>query len=106
MLVLARKLHQKILIGDEIVIQVLRKNRDVVKLGIVAPESVPVHREEVYDEIQRNNQAALGKGDQGLPHFSRKHHPDASPGGKDCPPGPAQPPATTKPEPPLRSVPA
>ncbi len=79
MLVLARKLQQKIVIGDDIVIQVLRKSRDVVKLGIEAPASVPVHRQEIYNEIQRSNNAALRrKGDRlsalpihKLPAFSK-----------------------------------
>jgi carbon storage regulator len=66
MLVLARKLQQKIVIGDNIVIQVLRKSRDVVKLGIEAPTSVPVHRQEIYDEIQRSNNAALRRKGDGV----------------------------------------
>jgi carbon storage regulator len=73
MLVLARKLQEKIVIGDNIVIQVLRKSRDVVKLGIEAPVSVPVHRQEIYDEIQRSNNAALRrKGDGVTPLRLRK----------------------------------
>ncbi len=68
MLVLARKLQQKIIIGDDIVIQVVHKSRDVVKLGIEAPPSVPVHRQEVYNEIQRSNSAPLRrKGDPSSP---------------------------------------
>jgi carbon storage regulator len=68
MLVLARKLQEKIVIGDDIVIQVLRKSRDVVKLGIEAPASIPVHRQEIYNEIQRSNNAALRrKGDKSSP---------------------------------------
>jgi carbon storage regulator len=66
MLVLARKLQQKIVIGDDIVIQVLRKSRDVVKIGIEAPTSVPVHRQEIYDEIQRSNNAALRRKGDGV----------------------------------------
>jgi carbon storage regulator len=67
MLVLARKLNQNIVIDDRIVIKVLRVERDVVKLGIQAPTSIPVHRQEVYEEIQRNNQAALNNGRPPLP---------------------------------------
>ena len=58
MLVLARKLNQNIIIDGRIVVKVVRMDRDVVKLGIEAPTSVPVHRQEVYDEIQRCNKAA------------------------------------------------
>lgn len=69
MLVLARKLNQNIVIDDRIVIKVLRVERDTVKLGIQAPTSIPVHRQEVYDEIQRSNQAALNNGRPVLPRL-------------------------------------
>lgn len=68
MLVLSRKFNENIVIGDDIVIKVVRLEGDVVKLGIQAPASVSVHRQEVYDEIQRNNQAAvLAKGRSAVP---------------------------------------
>ena len=59
MLVLSRKLNQSIVIGDDIHIVVVSVDRDTVKLGIQAPRSVPVHRAEVYEEIQRANRAAV-----------------------------------------------
>jgi carbon storage regulator len=58
MLVLARKLNQNIVIDGNIVVKVLRVERDVVKLGIQAPAAIPVHRQEIYEEIQRSNRAA------------------------------------------------
>ena len=67
MLVLARKLNQQIVIGDDIYVKVVRMEGDVVKLGIQAPVSVPVHRQEVYDEIQKSNKAALTSGLRTIP---------------------------------------
>ena len=59
MLVLSRKINQSIMIGDNVRIVVVAVDRDQVKLGIEAPREVPVHRSEIYEEIQRTNQAAV-----------------------------------------------
>lgn len=53
MLVLSRFIDQRILIGDDIEITVVDIRGDKVRLGITAPAGVPVHREEVYEAIQR-----------------------------------------------------
>ncbi|MGM0598723.1 MAG: carbon storage regulator CsrA [Candidatus Rifleibacteriota bacterium] len=58
MLVLTRKINEKIIIGDEIEIVLVDIGKDQVKIGINAPRSVKVHRWEVYEEIQRENQEA------------------------------------------------
>ena len=62
MLVLSRKVNENIVIDGRIVVKVVRTEGNFVKLGIEAPPDVPVHRQEIYDEIQRNNQAALTTG--------------------------------------------
>ena len=53
MLVLSRKKDEKIVIGDNISIMVVEIRGDKVRLGIVAPRDVSVHRREVYDAIKR-----------------------------------------------------
>jgi len=58
MLILARKLNEKILIGDSIEISVIEIKGEHVKIGIDAPAHVKVYRQEVYDAIQRENKAA------------------------------------------------
>ncbi len=58
MLVLARKLHESIRIGDEIEVSVVEIKGDQVKLGIKAPPRITVHRQEVYEAIQRENVSA------------------------------------------------
>ena len=60
MLVLSRKLNQAIMVGDNIRIVVVAVDRDQVKLGIDAPREIPVHRSEVFEEIQRANREAAG----------------------------------------------
>lgn len=55
MLVLSRKRDEKIIIGDNITITVLEVRGENVRLGIEAPKEVPVHREEVYNAIKREN---------------------------------------------------
>ncbi|MGP1576427.1 MAG: carbon storage regulator CsrA [Treponema sp.] len=62
MLILTRKTNQKIRVGDSIEITVIEVRGDQVKLGIKAPRTVKVFREEIYDEIQKENQAALALG--------------------------------------------
>ena len=58
MLVLSRQRDQSIIIGDNIVITVVDIRGDKVRLGIDAPREIPVHREEVYEAIKREAQAA------------------------------------------------
>jgi len=53
MLVLTRHANQSIMIGDDVVVTVLEVKGDQVRLGIRAPRSVGVHREEVFVTLQR-----------------------------------------------------
>jgi carbon storage regulator len=61
MLVLSRKVGERIRIGDDIELVVLELGRDQVRLGITAPRSVAVHRQEVYAEIAEANRMASGE---------------------------------------------
>lgn len=58
MLVLTRLVGQKLVIGNEVVIEVLAVSGENVKLGISAPRETSVHRHEVFVEIQAANKAA------------------------------------------------
>lgn len=55
MLVLTRKLGEKITIGNDIVIRVMDIKGAHVKLGIEAPKHIEVHREEIYERIKKEN---------------------------------------------------
>jgi len=52
MLILSRHEGEEIVIGDDIIVTVIRGRDGKAKLGIEAPKDVPVHRREVYDEIK------------------------------------------------------
>ena len=71
MLILSRKTGESIVIDGRIRVQVVRVEGDVVKLGIAAPSEVPVHRQEVYEEIEQNNQQALIKQTAALPKLAK-----------------------------------
>ena len=58
MLVLSRHRDESIIIGDDIVITVVDIRGDKVRLGIAAPIEISVHRQEVYEAIQRENRQA------------------------------------------------
>ncbi len=80
MLILSRKLNESIVIDGRIIVKILRIERETVKLGIQAPQELPVHRQEVFDMIQRNKQGGAG----------------GAPGGGTPPPG-GTPPSGTPP---------
>ena len=58
MLVVSRQVDETIMIGDDIEIIVVDIRGGKVRLGIMAPNSIPVHRKEVYEAIQRKNREA------------------------------------------------
>lgn len=58
MLVLTRKIDECLMIGDDVEVMVVDIDGDQVKIGIEAPRDIPIHRKEVYEEIQRENIAA------------------------------------------------
>lgn len=60
MLVLGRRPGENIRIGDDIKVFVLEVRGGQIKLGIEAPIEVQVHREEIYERIQRQNRRAAG----------------------------------------------
>jgi carbon storage regulator len=68
MLVLTRKSNQSIMIGDEIEVSVLSVMGEKVRIGIQAPQKVPVFRKEIYLEIHRE------AGTAGAEHASTDAH--------------------------------
>ena len=59
MLILSRKIDEKIKIGSDITITLIDVHGDQVKIGVEAPKDVKVFRQEVFDAIQNENKAAV-----------------------------------------------
>ena len=54
MLILTRKLNQKLIIDDNIEIVILESSKNSVKIGVRAPKGVHIYREEIYNEIKKS----------------------------------------------------
>ena len=61
MLMMTRRAGQKIVLGDGIVIEVVEVAGNTVRLGVDAPRSVPVYREEIWDAVREENRAAAAQ---------------------------------------------
>ncbi len=64
MLVLSRLRDESIVIGDKVVVTIVDIRGDKVRLGIEAPEEIPVHRQEVYEAIIRDGRQSGNIGDR------------------------------------------
>jgi carbon storage regulator len=72
MLVLTRRIGESIQIGDDIKLTVLAVQGQTVRMGIEAPKSIRVHREEIYEKIvEENRRAALEASAENLEKLSR-----------------------------------
>ena len=69
MLILSRKTDESIMIGDQIEISIVEIRGDQVKLGIKAPRSVKIYRQEVYRAIQQENIEAVKTKPETLPQL-------------------------------------
>lgn len=58
MLILTRKINQKLIINDNIEVVILESYKNAVKIGVNAPNDVQIYREEVYNEIKKSNKQA------------------------------------------------
>lgn len=67
MLVLSRHLNESIVIGNDIVLTIIEIRGDKCRIGVEAPRDVPVHRQEVFDAIQRQKQSQTAEANEAAP---------------------------------------
>ena len=60
MLIITRRPGEKIMLGDDVVVHVMEIVGNTVRVGIEAPRSVPVYREEIWNVVREENRAAAG----------------------------------------------
>lgn len=58
MLIITRRPGEKVMVGDDVVVEVIEISGSNVRIGISAPRSVPVYREEIWAAVQEENKAA------------------------------------------------
>jgi len=71
MLILTRRINETLNIGDDVQVTVLGIKGNQVRIGINAPRDVPVHREEIYQRIKREER--VDSGDSGQDDYSSDH---------------------------------
>lgn len=67
MLIITRRPGEKVMIGDDVVVEVIEVSGSSVRIGIAAPKSVPVYREEIYTAVKEENTAAASADPAALP---------------------------------------
>ena len=80
MLVLSRRVGERVVVGDDVTITVLEVRGDVVRIGIDAPRSVAVHRAELLEQLESVNREAASPSDDAVASLSRalRARPDGS----------------------------
>jgi carbon storage regulator len=67
MLIITRRAGEKIVVGDDVVVQVMEITGNTVRLGIAAPKSTPVYREEIWAAVKEENEASAATGVEQMP---------------------------------------
>jgi carbon storage regulator len=71
-LIITRRAGQKIMLGDDITLEVMEIVGNSVRLGVAAPKSLPVYREEIWAAVKEENQAAAKAEANPLPRTAAK----------------------------------
>lgn len=70
MLRISRRAGERIMLGDNVIIEVLEVRGQTVRIGIDAPRVIPVYREEIWIEVKKENQAAAEAAAGEMPDLS------------------------------------
>jgi len=87
-LILTRRVGENVIVGDDIVISVIEVRGDAVRIGIQAPRSLSVHREEVWLELQKSNSRAARPDDSAVGATVKELLRDGEDAGRAAPPSP------------------
>jgi carbon storage regulator len=79
MLILTRRPGERVVIGDEILVTVMGVSGHTVRLGIAAPQGVPIYREEIWLAVKEENRAAASATADALPATPPASPPETSP---------------------------
>ena len=71
MLIITRRPGEKIMLGDDVVVHVMEIVGNSVRIGIQAPRALPVYREEIWEAVRQENEAAAGVTVESLPSPAR-----------------------------------
>ena len=72
MLIITRRQGEKIMLGDDVVVHVMEIVGNSVRIGIEAPRSIPVYREEIWNAVRDENRAAADAAPDALPRRPRR----------------------------------
>jgi carbon storage regulator len=67
MLIITRRPGEKLMIGDDVVVEVIEISGSSVRIGIAAPKSIPVYREEIYTAVKEENAASASASPDQIP---------------------------------------
>jgi carbon storage regulator len=83
MLILTRRPGERVVIGDDVLVTVMEVSGQTVRLGITAPEGLPIYREEIWLAVKEENRAAAEAADE-LPAAPADAEPGATPPGGEA----------------------
>lgn len=72
MLIVTRRAGEKVMLGDDIVVEIMEVAGNTVRVGIQAPRSLPVYREEIWQAVRAENRAAASAAPAALPEPAKR----------------------------------